>query len=160
MAKSHQSAGFRMIRAAEDRTGDPQHIGPDVCVVKVSASDTDGAFTLFEYTGNTQGGPPLHVHMDQDEIFVVREGQYLFQCGEDRTTLGVGDTIFLPRGIPHSFRQMSDLGHLQYMYTPAGDMEAFFAALSRLDDLPSPEIADALFSAHGMTIVGPPLGSD
>lgn len=160
MVASHRQTGPLTIRAGEDRTGDPQRIGPDLSLVKISARDTDGAFSLFEYAGNAQGGPPLHVHSDQDEIFVVREGRYLFQCGDERTMLNAGDTIFLPRGIPHSFRQMSATGHLQYMYTPAGNMEAFFAALANLDDIPPPEIAGALFAAHGMTIVGPPLGPD
>jgi quercetin 2,3-dioxygenase len=149
-----------MVAAGADRYLKPLQVGTDVSVVKVSGRDTGGGFALFEYAGYREGGPPLHLHRDQDEIFVVREGRYLFQCGDDRTALQAGDTIFLPRGIPHSFRQTSPTGRLQFMFTPAGDMEAFFTALAQQDGPPSPEVASALFAAHGMKVVGPPIEGD
>lgn len=143
-----------------DRHDAPASIGPDTAHLKISAYDTGGAFALFEYTGRIEGGPPLHLHHDQDEIFIVRDGTYRFRCGEDHSTLTAGDTIFLPRGIPHAFRQMSPSGRLWFMFTPAGDMEAFFCALAGLDGPPAPQEAAALFAAHGMEVVGPPIAAD
>lgn len=147
------------VASQRDRANKPAQIGPDTNAVKVAARDTGGAFSLFEYTGRAEGGPPLHVHPDQDEIFFVQEGRYLFQCGQERSMLQAGDMIFLPRGVPHTFRQISPQGRLLYMYTPAGDMEAFFAALASLDGPPAPEQAGALFARHGMEVVGPPLAA-
>lgn len=74
--------------------------------------------------------------------------------------LTAGDTIFLPRGIPHTFSQTSAQGRLLYMFTPAGDMEAFFAALAQIDEPPPPAAAAALFATHGVEVVGPPLALD
>lgn len=160
MPSCYQPPAPFTVSAGADRSADEHVIGPDTCMVKVSASDTDRAFVLFEYIGRAEGGPPLHVHPDQDEIFIVQEGRYRFRCGDEVQTLGAGDTIFLPRGIPHAFRQTSSTGRLLFMFTPAGDMEAFFAKLADMDGLPDPAVAAALFAAHGMTVVGPPLNSD
>lgn len=52
--------------------------------IKISGKDTDNDLAVFEQTGQTRdGGPPLHIHIDQDEWFFVTEGEYLFQCGDE-----------------------------------------------------------------------------
>jgi quercetin 2,3-dioxygenase len=154
------NAGF-VVRADADRNGERTVLfGNSPNQVKVSATDTEGRFALFEYVGRTRGGPPLHLHMTQDEIFYIREGDYLFQVGEQRHRLGAGDTIFLPRAVPHTFAQLSAEGRMVFMFTPAGDMEAFFRDQGKLTGPPSPEVAAGLFAERGMTIVGPPLPVD
>ena len=150
-----------VVRADQDRHGEKTVLfGNSPNQVKVSATDTDGRFALFEYVGRTRGGPPLHVHMYQDEIFFIREGAYLFQVGEQQHRLGVGDTIFLPRAVPHTFAQLSPEGRMVFMFTPAGDMEAFFRDQGKLAGPPSPQDADEMFAMRGMKIVGPPLPVD
>jgi quercetin dioxygenase-like cupin family protein len=95
--------------------------------VKISSRDTDGALAVFEQTGFTpRGGPPLHIHHFQDELFYVFRGEYLFQVGEDRHRLKTGDTIFLPRKVPHAFVQLTEEGKMVVAYQPAGKMEEFF----------------------------------
>lgn len=128
--------------------------------IKVSGRDASGRLAVFEYRGAVRGGPPLHVHPDQDEIFFVQEGRYVFQVGEDRTVVAGGGLIFLPRGRPHTWAQLSETGRMLFMFTPAGDMEDYFRALSRLNGpLPLAE-ERALFAAHGMQLLGPPLDLD
>lgn len=146
-----------VVSANRNRGAAPWSIGPDTCYLKVSAADGHDGLAVFEWVGRSRGGPPLHVHPDQDETFFVREGAYVFQCGEQRHTLGPGDTIFLPRGVPHSFCQLGDTGRLLFLFTPAGDMEAFFTALAGYERPPSPDNGARLFAAHGMTVVGPPI---
>jgi mannose-6-phosphate isomerase-like protein (cupin superfamily) len=52
--------------------------------IKISGKDTNNELAVFEQSGLTpHGGPPLHIHIDQDEWFFVIEGEYLFQCGDD-----------------------------------------------------------------------------
>lgn len=55
--------------------------------IKVSSKDTNGALSIFEYSGFEKGGPPLHYHLNQDEIFFIVEGDYLFQVGEEKHNL-------------------------------------------------------------------------
>ncbi len=128
---------------------------PNDC--KVSGKDTGGSLAVFEYTGNVKGGPPLHIHHKQDEIFFIVEGEYTFKVGNDIYQLTKGDTIFLPRQVPHAFAQTSEKGRMYFMFQPAGKMEDYFRKLARFKGQPKPEEAAALFSEHEMKVVGPPL---
>jgi hypothetical protein len=50
-------------------------VNSNILDVKISGSDTDGGFALFEQTSLSQGrGTPLHVLHLQDEFFYVGEG--------------------------------------------------------------------------------------
>lgn len=157
-AAQQPSRGF-VTAAGEGRFGEQTRLfgGTSPNDIKVSASDTGGRLAVFEYVGHVPGGPPLHVHPDQDEIFFIHGGDYLFQVGAQRRRLGPGDTIFLPRGEPHTFAQLSEVGRMIFMFTPAGDMEAFFRALAELAGPPSEAAETALFAAHGMRRLGPGL---
>ena len=149
--------GF-VTRTGETRSTEVWWLGPgSPNHVKVSARDTLGTLTVLECRSNQRGGPPLHVHPDQDEVFRVLEGEYLFVVGTEEYTLTRGDLIFLPRGIPHTFAQTSPQGNLLYLFTPSGQMEEFFKAVSGYAIPPSPAEGARLFAAHGMKVVGPPL---
>jgi quercetin 2,3-dioxygenase len=158
---NHPGAGSHahalLTRAGDSRHERPLAIGPDTWCVQVAAADTAGALSVMAWDGHAPGGPPLHLHPDQDEVFIVEAGQYHFQCGADHFDLVAGDTIFLPRGVPHTFCQRSAQGRLRYLYTPAGQMEDFFVALSQLPSPPPLADAQRVFEAHGMRVVGPPL---
>ncbi len=125
--------------------------------IKVSSKDTDGKLTVFEYTGNVRGGPPLHIHHKQDEIFFIVEGEYTFKVGEDIHYLKRGDTIFLPRKVPHAFTQTSDKGKMYFMFQPSGKMEDYFRKLATFKGQPTPEEGAKLFADYEMKVVGPPL---
>lgn len=125
--------------------------------IKVSGGDTDGRLGVFEYVGRVRGGPPVHLHEDQDEIYFVQEGEYLFQVSDRRTVVKAGGMIFLPRAVPHAFAQLTDSGRMLFMFSPAGDMEAYFRQLATLQGPPPPEQERALFADHGMRLVGPPI---
>jgi quercetin dioxygenase-like cupin family protein len=126
--------------------------------IKISGRDTDGELAVFEQTGlSPNGGPPLHIHPLQDEWFYVIRGQYLFQVGTEQFRLAAGDTIFLPRNVPHAFIQLTKKGKLIVSYLPAGQMEDFFRVTDAWTSPPaSAEIAQT-FADHGMKVVGPPL---
>jgi quercetin dioxygenase-like cupin family protein len=129
--------------------------------IKISGSDTDSDLAVFEQTGLTpNGGPPLHIHPFQDEWFYVIEGEYLFQVGEEKYQLKPGDTIFLPRNVKHAFLQSTEKGKMIVSYLPAGKMEAFFEVTDLWTSPPSKEDIVAVFAAHDMTVVGPPLRAD
>lgn len=125
--------------------------------IKVSSKDTSGELTIFEYVGRVKGGPPLHIHHKQDEIFFIVEGEYTFKVGEQVHHLQKGDTIFLPRKVPHTFAQTSENGRMYFLFQPSGKMEDFFRKLATYQAPPSPEEGAKLFADHGMKVVGPPL---
>ncbi|AFK02100.1 Cupin 2 conserved barrel domain protein [Emticicia oligotrophica DSM 17448] len=146
------------VGAGKDRFNQPiKYRGVNPNDVKISSKDTDGQLSVFEYVGFQKIGPQLHVHFDQDEIFYVVEGEYLFQVGDERSTLKAGDTIFLPRAVPHTWLQLTDKGKLVYFLQPAGKMEEFFKKMNELQGPPTPELVQQIHQAHGMKVVGPPI---
>jgi quercetin dioxygenase-like cupin family protein len=133
-------------------------INSNVLDVKISGADTDGGLAVFEQTSLSQGkGTPLHVHHLQDEMFYVLEGEYYFKVGEDKFRLSKGDSIFLPRKVPHAWTQLSEKGKMTVLFQPAGKMESFFVSLAAFETAPTKEQMAKLFSDNEMEIVGPPL---
>ena len=125
---------------------------------KVSSSDTDGDLFVIENTNDSRGGPPRHLHHEQEEWFYVVDGEYLAEIGDERYRLGPGDSVFAPRKIPHVWAHVGEgTGRLIVAFRPAGEMEAFFDAMSRLKEASSREELHGLFRSHGMEVTGPPL---
>jgi len=133
-------------------------VNSNIMDVKVSGSDTDGDLAIFEQTSLSQGrGTPLHVHPLQDEIFYVLDGAYYFQVGEDKFHLSTGDSVFLPRNVPHAWTQVSEKGKMTVTFQPAGKLEDFFVTMQALDHEPTKQELAKIFNDHDMQIVGPPL---
>jgi hypothetical protein len=71
------------------------------------------------------GGPPRHTHEAEDE-FVVLEGEVTFDVDGCVSTVTAGGSAFVPRGVPHCFRNRSTSDvRLLVMFTP-GTAEGFF----------------------------------
>lgn len=133
-------------------------VNSNVLDVKISGKDTHGDLAIFEQTGLSQGkGTPLHIHHFQDEIFHVLEGEYFFRVGDDKYHLTVGDSIFLPRKVPHAWTQVSVKGKMTVILQPAGKLEEFFVTMSTLEKEPTPKEIAQIFADHEMQVVGPPL---
>ena len=148
--------------AGEAREHERIVVGPVPIQFKVLSKDTDGDMAAFVSTNNVPGfGPPLHVHHSLDEFFCVLAGAFAFQVGAEQTRLRAGDTILIPRNVPHAFDCVSaQPGKLLVTVQPASRMEDFFRQLGKL--LPgtgTPHLAaiQKLYQAHDSTIVGPPL---
>ena len=146
------------VAAGDDRFSEHIKLGgaPNDC--KVSAKDTDGAMSVFEFSPPRKGGPPCHIHHDQDEWFYVMEGEFDFQIGDERFRVRTGESVFAPRKIAHVWASVNDKpAKMMIVFQPAGKMEAFFREVGKLTGLPPQEEFQRLFRAHGMEIVGPPM---
>ncbi len=136
-------------------------VNENIIDVKISGSDTDGALAIFEQTSLSKGkGTPLHIHNSQDEIFYVIEGSYYFQAGDEKFTLAKGESIFLPRKVPHAWTQVSERGKMNVVLQPAGKLEDFFVTMAALDHEPNQKELAKIFSDNDMQIVGAPLSID
>ena len=136
-------------------------VNSNILDVKVSGKDTNGDLAVFEQTSlSPKRGTPLHVHPNQDEMFQVQEGEYVFLVGEDKFQLKAGDCIFLPRNVPHAWTQLSERGKMTVIFQPAGKMEDFFVAVAALTKEPTKEELAKIFVDNDMQIVGPPLKVD
>ena len=150
-----------VVRAGEDRFGENILLGgADAVDCRVSATDTQGAFSVFWSETVGKRGPSLHKHPDQDEWFFVQEGSFVFRVGEEDFRLGAGDSVLAPRGVPHTWANVGEgPGRMVITFQPAGLMESFFREVARLTPQTrlSQEQAQTLFRSHGMETLGPPL---
>jgi mannose-6-phosphate isomerase-like protein (cupin superfamily) len=127
---------------------------------KVSAKDTNGSLYIFEHTDMGKGGPPRHVHSEQDEWFYVTRGEFKAEVGDEKFTLKPGDSLFAPRKVPHAWACVSEKGTMLLAVQPAGTMEAFFRDLAKVGNRrmpPTKEEMAKVFKTHGMEVVGEPL---
>ena len=116
------------------------------------------------------GGPPLHRHTREDEHFYVLEGTALFQVDGERLTLGPGGYTCVMRGTVHTFSNPGTTPlRMIILCTPGGVETPFRQAdqllrTARAAGAAIPPLTDALmgqmqaiFAAHGIQLLGPPL---
>ena len=152
------------VPAGADREAKPHAVGVSSTRYKVLTAETAGAMFVLEQTNQKHGGPNLHLHHAQDELFYVLEGEYLVEVGPDLFHLHPGDCVLGPREIPHAWAFVGPTtGRLLLSYAPAGQMEAFFNQREQLGVNPggysTPAQADIL-SRFGMQLLGPPINLD
>jgi mannose-6-phosphate isomerase-like protein (cupin superfamily) len=123
---------------------------------KVSSQDNDSVFIL-ENTFRQKGGPARHLHYDQDEWFYAVEGEFIIEVGPERIRLKPGDSLLAPRQVPHVWAYVGGAtpGRILIVFMPAGKMEAFFREVTKANAMPPQD--PALWKAHGMELLGPPL---
>jgi len=94
--------------------------GRDV-VFKLTGDDTNGAFDYFTVEVAPKGGPPLHVHHNQEETIHVLKGRFRVRIGEELFELDEGGFAHLPSATPHAFLNLTDEpGELIVVFAPGG----------------------------------------
>jgi quercetin dioxygenase-like cupin family protein len=94
-------------------------------LVKATAAQTAGRFTVVEVVAPKGLAAPLHVHRAEDEFFVVLDGEIRFQLGDRVIEGSPGSLVYGPREIGHSFRVESAEARLLLLLGPAG-ADGFF----------------------------------
>jgi mannose-6-phosphate isomerase-like protein (cupin superfamily) len=136
----------------------------NLVTIKASGAQTRGALTVAEFVNPAGFAPPLHRHLEEDELFYVLSGTAHFRCDGEEFDAGPGDFVLLPVGLPHTFLVGADEPlHSITLTTPAG-FEHFVAEAGepaqerRLPD-PGPLDPAALGHAsarHAIELLGPP----
>ncbi len=144
-----------LVPQGEDRFGEHRGLGISQIDFKVAQSENSDLFIL-ENTFHQKGGPARHLHYEQDEWFFIVEGEFEFEVGQERMRLTPGDSLLGPRKVPHVWAFDGDSrGRILIVFTPAGKMEAFFREVTKTNAMPIQD--PALWRAHGMELLGPPL---
>ena len=136
-------------------------LGGAIYRVLASREQTDDAFFAFEATEPPGGGPPLHIQTREEELFVVLEGEVTFWLGGQVVKRSAGATAFVPRGMPHCFKNTSPSPARMLILFAPGGIEGFFEYAKPLQNGSAPpddvlvEKATALGPAYGVEIVGP-----
>ncbi len=60
-------------------------------------------FSLRRFTMEPGGGMPRHTNEVEHEQYVLR-GRATVSIGDDEVTVESGDVVYIPAGVPHSYR--------------------------------------------------------
>ena len=134
-----------------------------------SAEHTGGKLSVIQATVPEGFSPPRHIHTREDEVFVVLEGQVVFELDGEWHLAGPGASVYMPRGVPHTFRVKSPVARMLGVMTP-GAFEQLFRNLSvpaAQRTLPKPgtvpfDVARVMAEQIrlGTHVVGPPMAAD
>lgn len=157
-----------------ETTGDLHWFDGFLMDVKLPATATEGRISICEQFHPVGYGTPVHVHEREDQTLYVLAGgitAWLDPNGDQGSTtectLTTGDTVFLPRGVPHAFRVDAEGTRLLEINTPGG-FEHFHidagepATERRLPDRQPPDIEKLMRvgAEYGCQVLGPPVGVD
>ena len=148
----------------------PEHLWFLDTFVRIPTSHRDGTdrISVLEHAARRGDSPPLHVHLDEDEVFHILEGDFRFRLGDEERAGQAGDTVLAPKGVPHTYRVDSARGRWLTVTTHE-QFEEFVRAMARKADAnelppaggpPGREAIDALTGTakrFGIEIVGPPM---
>ncbi|MCM2370867.1 cupin domain-containing protein [Aporhodopirellula aestuarii] len=129
----------------------------------LAGAETDDGYELMRFLVPPGMSPPPHVHHYEDECFYLVNGQLVVQRGTKQISVSPGDSIHMPRGVPHTFRNESD-GFAEFLcWVRPATLESFFAAFMQdwpededLPPAPTQEHLDAMMasaSEHHMEIL-------
>jgi quercetin dioxygenase-like cupin family protein len=131
-------------------------IGRDRVWMKGSSAGYDDGFSVVEYLGADQPGPPPHVHRTFEECWFILDGEVDFTVA-GRVTRGRAGSFFLvPRGVTHTFQVVAP-GPARWIgiFSPARYVRLIeeLGALIPADGPPDAAKIAALFAAYETDLV-------
>jgi mannose-6-phosphate isomerase-like protein (cupin superfamily) len=149
--------------------GEARWYGDGLFEFLIPSDATGGTVSVFRTTMPEGFSPPRHVHTREDEVFLVIDGEVLFDIDGRRVLAGPGASVYMPRGVPHTFRVQSPVATMLGVITP-GEFEQLFRNLSvpaAERELPARETVPLDIPAVmaeqtrlGTQVVGPPMGPE
>lgn len=129
---------------------------------KLTSDESGGAITACEAFSPPGEGPPLHVHRENELIYVV-EGKLRVKLGDQIVEAPPGAFVFLAHDIPHTWQNIGgvDARFFIAVFPAATTFEEFFR---RYNELPAEERGLEAFArlaaeTKAFEVVGPPLAA-
>jgi len=69
--------------------------------------------------------------MTADEWFFIVGGSFVFEQSGQRTKLGPGETLLIPRGTAHRWISLEDKSAYVFGFSPSNNLEGFFSELHK-----------------------------
>ncbi|HVG26147.1 MAG TPA: cupin domain-containing protein [Acidobacteriaceae bacterium] len=123
--------------------------------VMATTKATGGSFAMLVQTSPPGGGPPPHVHANEDEIFQVLEGEYEMFDGERWNKVPKGEHVYTLRGQVHTFRNCGRTdGKMLCIATPGG-LDEYLEEISVLQVPQDMERLMAISERYGIRFITP-----
>ena len=126
--------------------------------LKLLGGATGDSIMLFEETVPAGTKSTFHLHHGSDEVAYVLSGEVTFKIGNEVTVGGPGTCAFMPRGVPHAWKNTgAETGRVLFLYTPAeagGLLEEQHRTRRTFASMSEREVAE-ICQRHGWEIVGP-----
>ncbi len=126
----------------------------------ITGDDTDGKFDHFDIRVGYLGGPPLHVHIEQDETFHVISGELRLKVGEQMIDAKEGQFVYIPKNTVHTYVNLKqEPARAVGILIPGGfdkfveEMVAYQSSVEKPDQAKLAEIS----ARHRQIAAGPPL---
>ena len=131
-------------------------VGGFEVLVHADAATTGGAFSLIETAEPEAGlGPPVHVHTDCAESFVVLEGRYRMHMDGRDFECPAGSFVYVPTGMRHTFQTLEPGSRKLNLYTPAGMVGYFDELAAGIASGMDEAALDEIGRRYAMEVVGP-----
>jgi mannose-6-phosphate isomerase-like protein (cupin superfamily) len=116
--------------------GEGRELAPGAGVaisLKSAGEDTDGGWTIFEYTAPPGfPGPPPHWHKRVQEAFFVLEGTVRFELDGETADVQTGGYARVPPMVVHRFSNPTDSPARFLGFAIPGGLESYFDQLSEM----------------------------
>jgi quercetin dioxygenase-like cupin family protein len=110
--------------------GEPVFLVGDTYTVLLKSTQTNGELSLVEAIVPADAGPPVHTHHGESETFLVLDGKLVITAGNDEYEVADGGVVYVPKGVKHSFRNLSHTkpARMYFFYAPGG-MDGMFTEI-------------------------------
>jgi mannose-6-phosphate isomerase-like protein (cupin superfamily) len=134
--------------------------------VRVLVDHPDLVLTYMR--SRTVGGPGRHLHREHADGFIVLEGEYAFELGDERAPRGAGTAIVIPREVIHRYEHETTeqgqflnihapgMGFADYLFgeRPPEEADNFFDPQE--DGRPATEASTLAFAEEGEVVTDRP----
>ena len=124
---------------------------------KLETEHTGGTFSLALAETPPGVSPPPHVHHSDDELFLILEGEISVLSSDGWVPVTPGTAVYLPRGVPHTFRNTGTTPSRHWVLTLPSGFDQFYRQAAQLfaEGSASPDRLGALARTYGYEIFSP-----